>query len=487
VPRSSARGAVSGGPTASRRRWRRARTSWRLAAAVLAGRAASALSRRLGRGGGTVIAGHVVPRLAPDAIRRLSAALPEGVVLVSGTNGKTTTSRLLAQVLGASGRRVVHNRAGANLLTGIVSALAQAADLRGRPRADVGLFEVDEATLPHALRPTRPCVVVLTNIFRDQLDRYGEVHYVAEIWRRALAVLPPAATLVLNADDPLVASLGAVHPGPILYYGVDLPALATPGLSHAADARLCPRCGAPLAYTHSYYGHLGDYRCGACAFARPAPTIVAVEPTRLGPTASAIQVSTPSGPLSLSLTLPGLYNVYNALAAMAGSLALGVPPATVAAGLARVSAAFGRLERIAVGDRAVSLALVKNPVGCTEVLRTLTAEPAPKTLLVAINDLFADGTDVSWLWDADFELLGGHVACAVCSGTRAADMALRLKYALVPPERLVVEPDVARALQEALARTPAGGTLHVLPTYTALLALRDALRRQGAVAGFWED
>jgi UDP-N-acetylmuramyl tripeptide synthase len=179
--------------------------------------------------------------------------------------------------------------------------------------------------------------------------------------------------------------------------------------------------------------------------------------------------------------------VYNALAATAGSLALGVAPATIAAGLARVSAAFGRLERIAVGDRAVSLALVKNPVGCTEVLRTLATDPAPKTLLVAINDLFADGTDVSWLWDADFELLGGHVVCAVCSGTRAADMALRLKYALIEPERLVVEPDVARALRVALARTPAGGTLHVLPTYTALLALREALRRQGAVAGFWKD
>ncbi|HZR97156.1 MAG TPA: MurT ligase domain-containing protein [Chloroflexota bacterium] len=487
MPGSSPRAASSGAPAARRGKRRRPHASWRLAGAVLAGRAASALSRRLGRGGGTVIAGHVVPRLAPGALRHLSAALPDGVVLVSGTNGKTTTARLLAQVLAASGRRIVHNRAGANLLTGIVSALVQAADLRGRPRADVGLFEVDEATLPHALPPTRPRVVVLTNIFRDQLDRYGEVHYVAEIWRRALAALPPAATLVLNADDPLVASLGGVHGGPVLYYGVELPALATPGLSHAADARLCPACGAPLVYARSYYGHLGDYRCSACAFARPSPAVVAVEPAELGPTRSTVQVRTPAAPLRLTIPLPGLYNVYNALAATAGGLALGIAPDTVAAGLAHVSAAFGRLERIAVGDRAVSLALIKNPVGCTEVLRTLTSDPAPKTLLVAINDLFADGTDVSWLWDADFELLDGQVATAVCSGTRAADMALRLKYALVEPERLLVEPDVARALHEALARTPAGGTLYVLPTYTALLALREALQRQGVVAGFWED
>ena len=462
-------------------------TNWRLAGAVLAGRAASALSRRLGRGGGTVIAGHVVPRLAPDALARLSAALPGGVVLVSGTNGKTTTSRLLARVLVESGHRVVHNRAGANLLTGLVTALVHDANLGARPRAEIGLFEVDEATLPHALPPTRPRVVVLTNIFRDQLDRYGEVDYVAEVWRRALSDPPAASTLVLNADDPLVASLGAVHRGPVLYFGVEAPALGTPGAAHAADARLCTRCGAPLAYDLGYYGHLGHYRCPACGLARPRPAIAAVEPLQLTPTSTQLQVDTPVGRLALTLPLPGLYNVYNALAATTGALALGVEPEGVARGLARFSAAFGRLERVAVGDRAVSLALVKNPVGCTEVLRTLVVDPAPKTLLVAINDLFADGTDVSWLWDADFELLAGHVARAVCSGTRAADMALRLKYALVEPERLTVEPDVARALQEALAQTPPGGTLHVLPTYTAMLALREALHRQGAVGAFWED
>jgi UDP-N-acetylmuramyl tripeptide synthase len=459
----------------------------RLAAAVLAGRAASALSRALGRGGGTVIAGHVVPRLAPDALARLSAALPHGVVLVSGTNGKTTTARLLAQALTASGRRLVHNRAGANLLTGLLSALAQDADLRGRPRAELGLFEVDEATLPRAIRPIQPRAVVLTNIFRDQLDRYGEVHYVAERWRAAIADLPRGAALVLNADDPLVASLGAAHTGPVLYYGVDAPALGTPGVSHAADARLCTACGAPLTYVLTYYGHLGHYHCAGCGLARPTPAVAVRTPPQLEPTATRLCLHTPVGALTLTLPLPGLYNVYNGLAAAAGALALGVAPGVVARALTRTSAAFGRLERVAVGDRWVSLALVKNPVGCTEVLRTLSVDPAPKTLLIAINDLYADGTDVSWLWDADFELLAGRVAVAVCSGTRAADMALRLKYALVAPERLVVEPDVARALQEALRRTPPGGTLHVLPTYTAMLALREALHRQGAVGAFWED
>jgi UDP-N-acetylmuramyl tripeptide synthase len=189
----------------------------------------------------------------------------------------------------------------------------------------------------------------------------------------------------------------------------------------------------------------------------------------------------------LHLPLPGLYNVYNALAALAAVLALGVAPPTALTALATSRAAFGRLERVPVGDRAISLALVKNPVGFTEVLRTLVVDPAPQTLLLAINDFFADGTDVSWLWDVDFELLAGRVATVVCSGTRAADMALRLKYALVDAERLVVEPDLARALQLGLARTPSNGVLYILPTYTAMLALRDALHRQGVVDAFWEN
>jgi lipid II isoglutaminyl synthase (glutamine-hydrolysing) len=459
----------------------------RLAGAVLAGRAASAVSRRLGRGGGTVIAGHVTPRLVPNALRRLSRQLPRGAVVVSGTNGKTTTTRLLAQILASQGLRTVHNRAGANLLTGLLSALVQDADVRGRPRANLGLFEVDEATLPPAIVPVRPRAVVLTNIFRDQLDRYGEVHYVAAIWRRALASLSTQAVLVLNADDPLVASLATAHGGRVLYYGVDDGALGGALVPHAADARLCPVCGAPLTYDLAFYGHLGHYRCADCGLERPTPHVRVLAPTALAPTGTDARLAVGEAAFDLHLPLPGLYNVYNALAALAGALALDVPPATVLAALATSRAAFGRLERVPVGDRAIALALVKNPVGFTEVLRTLVVDPMPQTLLLAINDLFADGTDVSWLWDVDFELLAGRVAAAVCSGTRAADMALRLKYAAVEPARLVVEPDLARALQEGLARTPPNGVLYILPTYTAMLALRDALHRQGVVGAFWEN
>ena len=434
-----------------------------------------------------MIAGHVAPRLVPNALRRLSRRLPHGAVVVSGTNGKTTTPRLLAQILAHQGLRTVHNRAGANLLTGLVSALVQDADVGGRPRADLGLFEVDEATLPQALLPVRPRVVALTNIFRDQLDRYGEVHYVAAIWRRALASLSTQAVLVLNADDPLVASLASAHQGRVLYYGVDDAALGSPSVPHAADARLCPMCGAPLASSVAFYGHLGHYACAACGFRRPPPHLRIVGPASLRPTGTDARLMVGDTPFDLHLPLPGLYNVYNALAALAAAVALDVPTPTTLTALATSQGAFGRLERVPVGDRAVALALVKNPVGFTEVLRTLVVDPKPHTLLLAINDLFADGTDVSWLWDVDFELLAGRVAAAVCSGTRAADMALRLKYALVDAERLVVEPDLARALQVGLARTPPNGVLYMLPTYTAMLALRDALHRQGVVDDFWEN
>jgi UDP-N-acetylmuramyl tripeptide synthase len=459
----------------------------RLVGAALAARAASALSRGLHRGGGTVIAGHVVLRLLPDALARLSRALRGGVVLVSGTNGKTTTTRLLAQALAEAQVRVVHNRAGANLLSGILSALALDVDLRGRPRAQLGLFEVDEATLPYAIKPMQPRAVVLTNIFRDQLDRYGEVPYIAAIWRQALETLPARAALVLNADDPLVAGLGKAHQGPVFYYGVDLPEAAAAEVSHAADARLCPACSGLLAYSVSYYGHVGHFHCPRCGFARPRPEIVAVPPTRLGSAATELHVATPRGELSLRLPLGGLYNVYNALAALAAGLALGLPAAAVAGAQEHVTAAFGRQERVRIDGRSVSVALVKNPVGFNEVLRTLVLDPGPKGLVIAINDLFADGTDVSWLWDVDFELLAGRVDFAVCSGLRAADMALRLKYAQVETDRLIVEPDLARALAAGLARTAAGGDLHVLPTYTAMLELRKELYRRGVVGGFWED
>jgi UDP-N-acetylmuramyl tripeptide synthase len=448
----------------------------------MAGRAAAVLSRRLGRGGGTVIAGHLVPRIAPYALRDVTRSLANGSILVSGTNGKTTTTRLLSHILRGAGMRPIHNRAGANLLSGLFTAIAQGTDWQARPQGDIGLFEVDEATVPRALEHIEPRVLLLHNIFRDQLDRYGEVHFVANLWREAVHRLPPTATVVVNADDPLVAELPSS-----LTYGIADPAVGTPALPHAADARLCPRCGSRLRYELVFYGHLGHYKCTKCDFTRPTPEVCATNIELLGDEGSDLTIATPDGVIRAKLLLPGLYNVYNALAAVAVCTALGVRRDIIARGLETFTAAFGRLERIQVEDRQLFLALVKNPVGFTEVLRTILGREGRRTLLIAINDLFADGTDVSWLWDVEFERLVDRVNVVVCTGFRAEDMAVRLKYAGIEADRIRVETDLRRAMELALAAAEPAETVYVLPTYTAMLALRDILRRTGYVRGFWED
>ncbi|MGI9146897.1 MAG: MurT ligase domain-containing protein [Chloroflexota bacterium] len=454
----------------------------------MAGRVAAVLSRRLGRGGGTVIAGHLVPRLAPGALREVTRSLPNGSIVVSGTNGKTTTTRLISHLLRTAGLRPIHNRAGANLLSGLFTAVAQGTDWQARPRGDIGLFEVDEATLPRALQHIQPRVLLLHNIFRDQLDRYGEVHFVADLWRGALRELPTTTTVLLNADDPLVAGLPTpTTNAKIVTYGIADSSVGVGVLPHAADARMCPRCGAPLRYDVFFYGHLGHYTCSQCVFARPTPAVSATTVELLGEDGANMTVATPDGVIRARLHLPGLYNVYNSLAAMAVCTALGVQRGTIAQGLETFTTAFGRFERIQVEDRQLFLALVKNPVGFTEVLRTVLGSAGRRTLLIAINDLFADGTDVSWLWDVEFERLYERVNVAICSGLRAEDMAVRLKYAGVEPERIQVESDFRRAIELALAAAEPNETVYVLPTYTAMLGMRNVLRQTGYVGGFWED
>ncbi|MGE3911266.1 MAG: MurT ligase domain-containing protein [Chloroflexota bacterium] len=434
-----------------------------------------------------MIAGHVVPRIDPNALRTVTRRLRYGSVLVSGTNGKTTTSRLISHILKQGEIQALHNRAGANLVSGLVSAIVAQSSLGGWPQADLGLFEVDEATVPAALREIRPRAVLLTNIFRDQLDRYGEVHFVADLWAKAIQQLPKDTTLVLNADDPLVATLGAGQREGAIYFGVGDASVGSGESPHASDARICPVCGTAFTYAVFYYGHLGQYACPNCGAHRPTPDVEATSITLRGDRGSLVTIRTPLGEIQATLSLPGLYNVYNALAATATCLTLGLAPETIKAGLESFTAAFGRLERVQVGDRELFLALVKNPVGFGEVLRTILSDDRERTLVIAINDHFADGTDISWLWDVDFEQLEGHVKSAICVGTRADDMAVRLKYALVPEDRILVEADPRRALAQALVSAAPGETIYVLPTYTAMLELRDVLRQDGHVAGFWQD
>ena len=460
----------------------------RLTTAIGLGKLAGLLSRRLHVGGGTTYPGTLARRIDPSTTRRIAAALRDGSIVVSATNGKTTTTRMLSAILRTAGQRVVHNRSGANLLAGVTTALVANADLRGRPQADIGLFEVDEAMLPATLSAVEPRVVTLMNLFRDQLDRYGEIDYLASLWRKALQKLPATSNVVLNADDPLIASLGRDGLAKSFYYGIGDTAIAGTTLPHAADSSNCVICGTPYQYSAVFYGHVGHYRCPQCGYARPEPQMIAQQIKLDGIRGSQVQVCTPKGTLNLKLRVPGLYNVYNALAAAATAFVARIDLPVIEEGINGFSAAFGRIERVKIGDKEVLLALIKNPVGCTEVLRMVTEGNEALNLLCILNDRYADGTDISWIWDADWELLAGHVQAAVVAGTRAEDMAVRLKYAEIDPER-IIQPggDLKKALDTALDKTPSGGTLYVLPTYTAMLELRSLLAKLGYVNQFWED
>jgi UDP-N-acetylmuramyl tripeptide synthase len=445
-------------------------------AKVAAARAAATLSRVTGSGGGTTLPGRLLLAMDGGAIARLARRLERGSVVVSATNGKTTTAKMLAGMLEPE-IPVCHNRAGANLASGVASALL------GAPDAQLGLFEVDEAALPGVAGELEPSVLVLGNLFRDQLDRYGELELIGERWAGVSAELGEGRVLVRNGDDPLVGSLPTGE-ARVLTFGIADASAALPAMPHAADSKWCPRCGQRLVYTAVFLGHLGGWECAGCGLRRPALDVSAAELVVEGLEASRFRLATPLGDAPVRLPVPGIYNVYNALAAVAAACALGdVPLARIVAGLERFDPAFGRFEHVALAGRPAVLLLVKNPAGANEVIRTLAGDPEPKRLLVALNDRIADGRDVSWIWDVDFEQMAGGVAHAVATGTRAAEMALRLTYAGVPAEQLEVVP----ALDAALDRAVAGpGPLFLLATYTAMLDLRALLVERGAARPYWE-
>jgi UDP-N-acetylmuramyl tripeptide synthase len=442
---------------------------------VAAARSVGALSRLARRGGGTTLPGKLLSSVDPGAVDRLAARLDRGSLLVSATNGKTTTTAMAAEILGG---RLAYNRSGANLLSGVASTLLSS------PDAELGLFEVDEAALPEVARRVRPRVVALGNLFRDQLDRYGELEHVAERWRGAIASLPESL-LVVNADDPLLGELARGRENTTTY-GLDDPRHARESLQHAADSKYCLVCGAPYVYAAAYVGHLGDYRCPRCHAARLPLDVSAREIELHGLDGTAFSLVTPAGSARVELALPGLYNVYNATAAAAIAGAVGVPLDAIAAGLGRFTAAFGRFERIEAGDRRILLLLIKNPAGANEAVRTLLDGSPPRLAVVALNDGIADGRDVSWIWDVDFEQLLAGLDQVVVSGDRAAELALRFAYGGLDPSRIEVVPALEAALDRGLELTPRGGELIVLPTYTAMLGLRGIVSARGHVREFWE-
>ncbi len=525
----------------------RRRSSLRAGLAVMGGRAAGALSRRLHLGGGTSIAGLVAQSLYPDIVGHLSKQLAHGSILVTGTNGKTTTSGFIAAILSDAGLRVWRNREGSNLMRGVAGALV----IRARPNGNlrragqaISIFEVDEAVMPQAVQTIPPRFAVFTNLFRDQLDRYGEVDSVSARWRHAVSLLPATTALILNADDPATAQLGELFSGKVMYYGIDDPSLdlaVQQGPSaerhQAIDTRTCPHCGGEYIYTLQYYSHLGHYRCSKCLRTRPAADVRAVKVSTDGIDRLRMQVETATQKGEIVIPLAGFYNVYNALAAIATSLALGIAWDPIVSGIEQFKPAFGRGERVQVEGRTLRLLLAKNPTGFNEVLRTLFNNGTFRHLLLVLNDNIADGRDISWIWDVDFERIVQHTATLTVAGTRALDLALRLKYTGIEQQDMTIVTSaplraaksviqskarsarqdgrvstaeairgtqliatgkgminqaptkgygIAKAMDSAIRQTPVGETLFVVPTYTGLLEIHHELERRGLTPHYWE-
>jgi UDP-N-acetylmuramyl tripeptide synthase len=435
----------------------------RLILAVLAGKTITSLIGLLRLGAGSVFPGTIANRLQPQILDRLCRQVKYGIIIIAGTNGKTTTSLLLRQILERQGWRVAHNATGANLHNGLITALLESTDFSGKLKADYAILEVDENVVPKVLPQVQPNSILGLNLFRDQLDRYGEVDTISERWQRAIVDLPSDTVAILNADDPTLSSLGQklVETGKkVKFFGLSEPEQYLDEIPHAVDSIYCPSCGHPLEYRGVYLSHLGDYSCPSCGFSKGQVAINSQEWPQI---------------------LIGIYNKYNTIAAALAAQEIGIGTDPILETIANFQAAFGRAEELEVEGKKVRILLSKNPVGMNETIRAVTQiEEAGgvSAKLIVLNDRIPDGTDVSWIWDVDTEKLVALGGTIVVSGDRVYDMALRLRYSQKDNSnglKLVVKEDLTEAIATALASTPADKTLHILPTYSAMLEVRELL------------
>ena len=406
-------------------------------------------------------------------------------IVVSGTNGKTTTTRMISAILKANHLSHVHNRSGSNLLRGIASALIKNRSLFKNQTKPLGLWEVDEAVLPHALKSLKPQIVILTNLFRDQLDRYGEIDTLAKKWLLALKKLNKQSLIILNGDDATLIALGKELKKQVVFFGIRDPKIGEKTPAHAADATFCPACLKPFKYDQVFYSHLGKFSC-PCGFQQPPLTIKAKQ-IQQKPQSLIIKGTVNSESFKINLPTIGLFNVYNLLAALAVAQALKLDRQITQTALANFKPVFGRMETIKYQQKIIKLMLVKNPAGFNQVIKTLEREAQKSALvLVAINDKLADGTDVSWLWDVDFEILTKSLKNYLITGNRAWDMAVRLKYANCKPENIqIINTNIRQVLEKALKSK--FKQLYILPTYTAMLEIRNILNQWGLVHSSWQD
>ena len=484
--------------------------------AVAAAKAALKACHLTGRPGSS-LPGRAALKIDPHIIAPLAAQVRRGIIVTCGTNGKTTTNNLLCSALEAQGFCVVSNRLGANMMEGVAAALATAANPLGHLNADYACLEIDEASSAHVLHYLQPDYMILTNLFRDQLDRYGEIDLTMKALEKAIRLAPDMA-LIINGDDPLTAFLSQNSGHRIISFGVservsenaqesapekrssrnDSQAESsendklTISSGEVREGRFCENCGAPLQYDFYHFSQLGIYRCPSCGFQRPSIDYDAsgvrlspelsfdIKEAKAAPPASFNDRdfnSAPEGtsdirdinsaPVRISAPLTGFYNVYNILAVHSVLREMNLPTDTLEKVLHDFKPQFGRGEVFHVGEMAsqkVLLNLAKNPAGFNQNISAMLQDRSPKDLIIVINDNAQDGRDVSWLWDVDFDRLADDTIRSITvSGLRALDMQLRLKY-------VEITSDVAPTVEAAIDRYLAAGcdNLYVLVNYTAL-------------------
>lgn len=461
----------------------------RLAFAISAGKLAGASGRLFHIGGGTSLPGMIARRIDPNVLKSVVGGSKAKKIVITGSNGKTTTARMTAAIADAAGHRVSQNRTGSNLLQGVTSVAVNFSDLFGRLESDVLLFEIDEATIPLAVPEIQPDVVVITNIFRDQLDRYGELYAVARALNEMLESLPETATILLNGNDPQVANFGINAKAKRLFFGLETKDIGTPVPEQSADIIRCIHCDSDFNYEVAYLSHLGLYRCPDCGYTLPNLDIAVTSAALAenGEGSSHIKLRTPKGEMKLEIPLPGVHNIYNAAAAIGAAMAAGFPLDTVQTAMTNIRTAFGRMEKIQAGDKTIYLSFVKNPTSFNLMLRLISQHPGKKHLLMAMSHTVVDGQDFGWLWDVDLEDIAPNILDAVCSGNKTEELAMRLKYAEVPTDKISLIEDREAALDAAIKQVEPGGTLYIMSGYTPTQELRRVMQKRGWVKHFWEE
>ena len=437
---------------------------------------------RITKRGGTALPGKVALKICPDLLTVLARDVK--VLIVTGTNGKTTSCRIAEQLMQEAGYRYFANRGGANLVQGITTEFAMHACLSGRPKQEYAVIECDEAVMPEVCRRVQPVCILVTNVFADQVDRFGGVDHTVEVIRKGI-MNAPAAAVCLNADCSMLAEMSEGLENPLFFYGVDVP-LYRERVNEISDAPRCPKCGTDFAYRWHTYGHLGGFACPGCGFARPEPAVRVTRLVQSTLDGSRIEISLQGRRHTAAVAVPGGYNVYNAAGVASAGTALGLDDDVILRALGNFTCGFGRMEKMQLAGNAARMILVKNPAGCNQTLNFLSNIDGSALFVIAINDNVGDGTDIGWIYDADFEKLlglGERLTGLYCAGARGAEMALRLKYAGFPMEKIRVFADYESLIAAMEEQT---GDIVMMPTYSAMMELRGKLAARYGLKEFWE-